>query len=72
MCVCVSFLLILLPTNALQYTKSHGDINPKAITPMGPFPHIEEGVERDWAKLRTGGIKLPAVLEYEATIPDLK
>ncbi|KAB8070782.1 hypothetical protein BDV29DRAFT_193822 [Aspergillus leporis] len=30
-----------------NYTKSHGDINPKAITPLGPFPDVEEGVERD-------------------------
>ena len=55
----------------LQYTKSHGDINPKAITPMGPFPNVEEGVERDWSKLTVGGVKHPSVLEYEATIPDV-
>ncbi|KAJ5204262.1 uncharacterized protein N7498_005141 [Penicillium cinerascens] len=52
-----------------NYTKSHGDINPKAITPMGPFPDVEEGVERDWKKLRIGGVKHPAVLEYEGKIP---
>lgn len=55
----------------VQYTKSHQDINPKAITPMGPFPDIEEGVERDWTALRIGGVKHPAVLEYESSIPDV-
>lgn len=55
----------------LQYTKSHYDINPKAITPMGPFPDVEEGVQRDWSKLVVGGVKHPAVLEYEATIEDV-
>lgn len=42
-----------------QYTKSHADINPKAITPMGPIPDIESGFEKDWSKLRVGGVKLP-------------
>jgi len=26
-----------------NYSKSHADINPKAITPWGPWPHIEDG-----------------------------
>ncbi|KKK18217.1 hypothetical protein AOCH_004532 [Aspergillus ochraceoroseus] len=51
-----------------NYTKSHYDINPKAITPMGPFPHVEEGVERDWSKLSVGGVQHPHVLEYEKTL----
>jgi putative glutathione S-transferase len=55
----------------LQYTKSHYDINPKAITPMGPFPDVEEGVQKDWSKLTVGGVKHPAVLEYESTLPDV-
>lgn len=55
--------------NCLQYTKSHYDINPKAITPMGPFPDVEERVQRDWTKLVVGGVKHPAVLEYESTLP---
>lgn len=38
---------------------------------MGPYPDVEEGVERDWSKLTVGGVKHPAVLEYEATLPDL-
>ncbi|KAI2822260.1 hypothetical protein CBS115989_2274 [Aspergillus niger] len=54
-----------------NYTKSHWHINPRAITPLGPCPDIEEGVERDWTKLRVGGVKHPAVLEHEASIPDL-
>jgi len=45
--------------NIYQYTKSHGDINPKSITPMGPIPHIESGFEKDWSKLKVGGVKLP-------------
>lgn len=52
-----------------QYTKSHPDINPKAITPLGPYPDVEGGVERDWAKLIVGGVKHPAVLEYENSLP---
>jgi putative glutathione S-transferase len=42
-----------------QYTKSHAHINPKAITPMGPIPDIESGLEKDWSKVKTGGVKLP-------------
>ncbi len=42
-----------------QYTKSHADINPKAITPMGPIPDIESGLEKDWSKIEAGGVKLP-------------
>ena len=55
----------------IQYTKSHADINPKAITPMGPFPNVEEGFEEDWSKLAVGEVKHPSVLDYETTIPDL-
>lgn len=50
-------------------TRRVTDINPKAITPMGPFPDVEEGVQRDWSKLVVGGVKHPAVLEYESTLP---
>ncbi|KAF3771175.1 hypothetical protein M406DRAFT_349579 [Cryphonectria parasitica EP155] len=37
-----------------NYTKSHYDINPRAITPLGPWPDVEgpEGYERDVKKLR--------------------
>lgn len=31
---------------------------------MGPFPDVEEEIERDWAKLRVGGVKHPAVLKH--------
>ena len=48
-----------------SYTKSHMDINPKAITPVGPWPHIEKGVEKDWSKIKPGEIDMPEVLEYE-------
>jgi putative glutathione S-transferase len=51
-----------------NYTKSHADINPKAITPLGPFPNIEEGCEQDILKLKPGGVKLQAVLDYEMTL----
>ncbi|PYI31758.1 glutathione S-transferase omega-like 2 [Aspergillus indologenus CBS 114.80] len=54
-----------------NYTKSHEMINPRAITPVGPYPDVEEGVERDWGVLRVGGVKHPKVLEYEAGIPDV-
>ncbi|CAI7627758.1 unnamed protein product [Penicillium glandicola] len=55
-----------------NYAKSLGDAGPKGITAMGPFPDVEEGVEKDWGKLTIGGVKHPAVLEREATIPDLE
>ena len=48
-----------------NYTKSHHDINPKDITPVGPWPHIEEGYDEDWSKIEVGSIDMPEVLEYE-------
>lgn len=48
-----------------NYTKSHYDVNPKAITPRGPWPHIEKGFESDWSKLVVGGIDMPEVIELE-------
>ncbi|KAL2069233.1 hypothetical protein VTL71DRAFT_15571 [Oculimacula yallundae] len=42
-----------------NYTKSHNDINPKAITPLGPIPHVESGFEKDWSKIRPGRVELP-------------
>ncbi|KAI9726902.1 MAG: hypothetical protein M1828_000250 [Chrysothrix sp. TS-e1954] len=50
-----------------NYTKSHLDINPKAITPLGPVPDVEEGVELDFGNLRPGGIRLK-VTGLEATL----
>jgi putative glutathione S-transferase len=49
-----------------QYTKSHKDINPLAITPMGPYPEVEEGFERDWSKLRPGKVAHPLVLKAQS------
>lgn len=51
-----------------QYTKSHYDVNPKAITPLGPWPHIEEGYQEDWSKLSPGSVDMPEVLEHEKTL----
>ncbi|EMC94111.1 hypothetical protein BAUCODRAFT_75408 [Baudoinia panamericana UAMH 10762] len=48
-----------------NYTKSHYDVNPKAITPMGPWPNVEKGYESDWSKLKAGRIDMPEVLEWE-------
>jgi glutathionyl-hydroquinone reductase len=53
-----------------NYTKSHYDINPKGITPMGPFPDVESVDERvmdAWRRgtLRVGECKHPRVLRYE-------
>ncbi|KAK1041015.1 hypothetical protein LTS16_009942 [Friedmanniomyces endolithicus] len=48
-----------------NYTKSHSDINPKSITPMGPWPDVEEGFEKDWSRIRAGSINMPEVLEAE-------
>lgn len=53
-----------------NYTKSHADINPLAITPMGPWPDVEgpEGYEMDLSKVSVGGVKMPVVQELEKTI----
>ena len=48
-----------------NYFKSHYDINPKFITPLGPWPGIEKGYEKDFSKLPPGEIDMPEVLEYE-------
>lgn len=51
-----------------NYTKSHGDINPLAITPVGPWPDVEKGYEQNWGKLEVGSIDMKEVLEYEKTL----
>ena len=51
-----------------QYTKSHGDINPLSITPLGPYPDVEEGYEKDWGKLKPGSVAHPRVLEEQSKI----
>ncbi|KAM0718569.1 hypothetical protein Q7P37_005639 [Cladosporium fusiforme] len=48
-----------------NYTKSHLDINPKMITPVGPWPNVEEGYEQNWSTIRTGEVAMPAVLQWE-------
>ncbi|KAK4907550.1 hypothetical protein LTR66_017632, partial [Elasticomyces elasticus] len=48
-----------------NYTKSHDDINPKHITPRGPWPGVEKGYEADWSKIEVGGIDMPEVLDRE-------
>jgi putative glutathione S-transferase len=48
-----------------NYTKSHGDINPKAITPMGPWPDVEEGWEENVGNVPVGGVMMPEVLELQ-------
>ncbi|KAH6643614.1 glutathione S-transferase [Boeremia exigua] len=46
-----------------NYTKSHPDINPLAITPLGPYPEVEEGYRADWAQLKPGEVRHPLVIE---------
>ncbi|KAI0471059.1 glutathione S-transferase [Xylariaceae sp. FL0804] len=48
-----------------NYTKSHEKINPLAITPLGPFPDMMEGVNLDFASLTPGAVRHPAVLEHQ-------
>ena len=50
-----------------NYTKSHGVINPRAITPVGPFPDIEEAVD-DFASLKAGSVRHPEVVEMESKL----
>jgi putative glutathione S-transferase len=57
-----------LTTLCLQYTKSHGDINPLSITPLGPYPDVEEGYERIWIKLNLGKVAHPRVLEAQTEL----
>ncbi|CAK7269166.1 hypothetical protein SEPCBS57363_003463 [Sporothrix epigloea] len=51
-----------------NYTKSHGLINPLGITPMGPWPEVEQFHEPDLTKVRVGGVTMPQVLKLEAQI----
>lgn len=52
-----------------NYTKSHWDVNPKAITPMGPWPNIEESWQEDVSKVAVGGVLMPEVMELERRLP---
>jgi hypothetical protein len=38
---------------------------------MGPFPDVEGNPRRNFNEIAAGGVKHPAVLEYEATIFDI-
>lgn len=51
-----------------NYTKSHGDINPLGITPLGPWKEVEDGVVEDWGGLRVGGVGHEGVLEVRKTL----
>ncbi|KAI9166419.1 Glutathione S-transferase omega-like 2 [Paramyrothecium foliicola] len=48
-----------------NYTKSHYNINPLAITPLGPYPDIEEDVTLDFGKLKRGAILHPEVVKRQ-------
>ncbi|KAH7324548.1 glutathione S-transferase [Stachybotrys elegans] len=48
-----------------NYSKSHADINPLAITPLGPYPDVEEGVNPDFGSIKPGEMRHPAVLERQ-------
>ncbi|KAI0019773.1 glutathione S-transferase [Xylariomycetidae sp. FL0641] len=52
-----------------SYTKSHDEINPLAITPLGPYPDIESGVNLDFANIEPGVVRHPAVVAYQETLP---
>ncbi|KAL7918242.1 glutathione S-transferase [Trichoderma austrokoningii] len=51
-----------------NYTKSHTKINPLAITPMGPYPEVEQGVNLNFAELKPGSVRHPIVLERQAEL----
>ncbi|KAF1848646.1 uncharacterized protein K460DRAFT_276582 [Cucurbitaria berberidis CBS 394.84] len=51
-----------------NYTKSHGDINPLSITPLGPYPDVEEGYESNWSTLKPGKVAHPRVVEAESKL----
>ncbi|KAF2725318.1 hypothetical protein K431DRAFT_281272 [Polychaeton citri CBS 116435] len=53
-----------------NYMKSHPKLNPKTITPLGPWPHIEGDVEDDWSKVVLGGVKMPVVLAAEKKLDE--
>ena len=47
------------------------EINPKGITPMGPYPDVEAGApsEAEWKSLKPGGVKLKEVVEFAEKLP---
>jgi putative glutathione S-transferase len=52
-----------------NYSKSHAKVNPLAITPLGPFPDIQKGVNLDFETMTPGSIEHPQVVSYQATLP---
>ena len=44
-----------------NYTKSHGDINPRSITPLEPVPDIESWTQQDeqWRETWRSRVKMP-------------
>ncbi|KAK4623989.1 Glutathione S-transferase omega-like 2 [Fulvia fulva] len=48
-----------------NYTKSHKGVNPKGVTPVGPWPNIQKGFEQDLSKLEVGKVDMPEVVECE-------
>lgn len=51
-----------------NYTKSHPNINPLAITPKGPWPDVERKPVSDFSKLPVGEVGMPEVLGYQKKI----
>ena len=47
------------------------DINPKGITPKGPYPDVEAGAptEDDWKDLKPGGVKMKEVEDFAQKLP---
>lgn len=64
----LSLCALIIADHPCQYTKSHSDINPHGITPLGPYPDVEEGYESDWSKLKPGKVAHPRVLEAMSTL----
>ncbi|KAL9610741.1 MAG: hypothetical protein Q9167_004560 [Letrouitia subvulpina] len=54
-----------------DYTKGMLDINPKGITPLGPYPEVETGAPSpaNWKNLNPGGVKMKDVVEYAQKLP---
>ncbi|CAH0052048.1 unnamed protein product [Clonostachys solani] len=55
-----------------NYTKSHAKINPLAITPLGPYPDIQNlPVNLDFKGIKAGSIDHPLVLAHQKTLPGI-
>ena len=54
-----------------QYTKGMLDINPKGITPLGPYPDVEPGAPTsdEWKTLKSGGVQKREVIESAGKLP---